>query len=120
VAYGGTDKRKYKRLDTRVKVEVSLYDPGKGKTVPRSAESRNVSAGGLLVTIERPLEVSSYVLVRFTLPGETEQHDFIARAVRVEEIEALRRYDIGLEFVDIVVGDMEKIDEYIADELGKE
>jgi c-di-GMP-binding flagellar brake protein YcgR len=118
VGYGGAEKRMYKRLDARVKVEISLYDPGKGKTIPQSAESLNVSAGGLLVTIERPLEVSSYVLVRFTLPGETEQHDFIARAVRVEEVEALRRYDIGLEFVDIVVGDMEKIDKYVSDELG--
>jgi c-di-GMP-binding flagellar brake protein YcgR len=117
VDYGGSEKRKYKRLDTRVKVELSLYDPAKGKTVPKSAESRNVSAGGLLVSSDRPLEVSSFVLARFTLPGETEQHDFIARVVRVEEVEALRRYDIGLEFVDIVVGDMEKIDQYVEKEL---
>ena len=117
--YGGVEKRRYNRLDTKVKVELSLYDPAKGKTVPQSAESRNVSAGGLLVTIGRPLEVSAYVLARFTLPGETEQHDFIARVVRVEEVEALRRYDIGLEFVDIVVGDMEKIDKYVTIEMDK-
>jgi len=116
--YGGAEKRRYGRLDAKVKVELSLYDPAKGKTTPQSAESRNVSAGGLLVLIDRPLEVSSYVLARFTLPGETEQHDFIARVVRVEEMEALRRYDIGLEFVDIVLGDMEKIDKYVSNEMG--
>jgi c-di-GMP-binding flagellar brake protein YcgR len=117
VAYGGLEKRKYNRLDTRVKVEIATYDPGKGKTVPQSAETRNVSAGGLLVTLERPLEVSSYVLARFTLPGETEQLDFIARIVRVEEVEALRRYDIGIEFIDIVVGEMERIDKYVTEEM---
>jgi c-di-GMP-binding flagellar brake protein YcgR len=114
------EKRRYMRLDARVKIELSLYDPAKGKTTPKSAESRNVSAGGLLVTIDRPLEISSYVLARFTLPGETEQQDFIARVVRVEEIEALRRYDIGLEFVDIVIGDMERIDKYVLGELEKD
>jgi c-di-GMP-binding flagellar brake protein YcgR len=119
VAYGGLEKRRYSRLDTRVKVEIATYDAGKGKTVPQSAESRNVSAGGLLVTLERPLEVSSYVLARFTLPGETEQLDFIARVVRVEEVEALRRYDIGLEFIDIVVGEMERIDKYVTDEMDR-
>ena len=117
MGFGGLEKRKYMRLDTQVGVELSLYDPAKGKTVPHTAESLNISAGGLLVTVERPLEISSYVLARFTLPGETEQQDFIARVVRVEEIEALRRYDIGLEFVDIVIGDLEKIDKYVTSEF---
>ena len=117
MAYDGLEKRRYKRLDTRVKTEIALYDPGKGKTVPENAETRNVSAGGLLVSLERPLEISSYVLARFTLPGETEQLDFIARVVRVEEVEALRKYDIGLEFVDIIVGEMERIDSYVSDEM---
>ena len=119
MADGGLEKRRYLRLDTRVKVELALYDQSKGKTVPQSAESRNVSAGGLLVMVERPLDVSSYVLAKFTLPGETEQQDFIARVVRVEEVEALRKYDIGLEFVDIVIGDMEKIDKYVSTEMDK-
>ena len=119
MADAGVERRKYSRLDTRVKVELSLYDRAKGKTVPQGAESRNVSAGGLLVMADRPLEISSYVLARFTLPGETEQLDFIARVVRVEEVEAMRQYDIGLEFVDIVLGDMEKIDKYITSEMGK-
>ncbi len=119
MADAGPERRKFKRLDKRVKIEVSVYDHSKGKTVPRSAESRNVSAGGILIALDRPLEISSYILVRFTLPGETEQHDFVGKVVRVEEVEILRVYEIGVAFVDIVVGDMEKIDLYVTEEMEK-
>lgn len=113
MASEAVEKRRFRRLDTRVKIEVSLYDTGECKTVQQNAQSRNVSAGGLLVTMDRPLEISTFVLIRFTMPGETQQHDFIAKVVRVEEVESQHKYDNGLEFVDIVAGEMEEIDKYV-------
>lgn len=115
----GIEKRKFNRLDTRVKVEVSLYDTDEGKTVQQSAQSRNVSAGGLLITMDRPLGISTFVMIRFTLPGETRQHDFIAKVVRVEEVEPQNKYDNGLEFVDLITGEMQEIDKYVSEGLNE-
>lgn len=113
------DKRQHTRLDTRVKVEVSVYDTAQGETVLQSAESRNVSAGGLLVTLDRPLEISAFAMVHFTLPGGGEPLDFIAKVMRVKESDSPDMYDIGLQFVDIIIGDFGKVKEYILDETGK-
>ena len=93
------EKRKYKRIDTRVKVELSQYDESFAKTVTRNGETRNVSAGGLLITVDTPVEISSFVRARFSLDGAVKK-DIVAKVIRVDEIESLRQYDIGLEFVE--------------------
>ena len=93
------ERRQYKRLDARVNVELTQYDEALGKEIVRDTESRNVSAGGLLISCDWPLEISSYVRARFSL-GEDVQKDIIAKVVRVDEVEPLSRYDIGLQFVE--------------------
>lgn len=113
------DKRQHTRLDTQVKVEVTVHDPEQGQTVLQSAQSRNVSTGGLLVTVDRPLEMSEFVIVHFTLPGRGEPLDFIAKVMRVSEAEDPGKFDIGLQFVDVIIGDFEKVKKYILGETGK-
>ena len=71
VDYGGLEKRKYLRLDTRVKVELALYDQSKGKTVPQSAETRDVSAGGAFFPTDKTIPKDTKVKLRMTLSSET-------------------------------------------------
>lgn len=94
-----SERRQYKRLDARVKVELSQYDEARGKEITHDTESRNVSAGGLMISCEWPLEISSYVRARFTLGNEV-QKEIVAKVVRVDEVESLSRYDIGLQFLE--------------------
>ena len=94
-----TERRQYKRLDARVTVELTQFDQAMGKEITRDTESRNVSAGGLLISTEWPLEISSYVRARFAL-GDEVQKEIVARVVRVDEVEPLSRYDIGLQFLE--------------------
>ncbi len=96
------ERRKYERIDARVKVELSPYHPGGPAADPRSVESRNVSAGGLLVVVDSPIDISSYVVARFTMPDGTERKEVIAKVVRVDEVESLREYNIGLQFIENV------------------
>ena len=97
---GQDERRKYRRLDVDIGVKLSVYDPTRGATVARDSRSRNVSAGGLLITTESPLEISSFVLADFTLPGKERKRRAIARVVRVDEVAPLKSYDIGLEFLE--------------------
>ena len=78
------------------------YQPGGSQDVTRNAESRNISTGGLLVTTDSPLDISSYVRARFTMPEGSAQKEIIARVVRVDEVKSLLEYYIGLEFVEKV------------------
>ena len=94
-----TERRQYKRLDARVNVELTRYDETLGKEITRDTESRNVSEGGLLISTDWPLEISSYVRARFTL-GDNVQKEIIAKVVRVDEVEPLSSYDIGLQFLE--------------------
>jgi len=94
-----SERRQYKRLDARVDVELTHFDQARGKEITRETESLNVSAGGLLLSCDWPLEISSYVRARFTL-GQDVQKEIIAKVVRVDEVEPLSRYDIGLQFVE--------------------
>lgn len=96
----GAERRKYKRIDTKFDVELSHYSPIKGRDISRSTQSCNISAGGLLITADFPLEISSLVHARFTATGTQTRRDVLAKVVRVDEIESFTRYDIGLEFVE--------------------
>jgi c-di-GMP-binding flagellar brake protein YcgR len=96
----GAERRKYERVDAKFDVELSHYSPIKGRDVSRDTHSSNVSAGGLLITTDFPLEISSLVHAKFTLIGTTTRRDVLARVVRVDEVESFTRYDIGLEFVE--------------------
>ena len=96
------ERRKYERIDARVKVELTPYQPGGSQAVTRNAESRNISTGGLLVSIDSPLEISSYVRARFTMPESSAQKEIIAKVVRVDEVESMLEYNIGLEFIEKV------------------
>ncbi len=94
-----TERRQYKRLDARVRIELTHYDKAKGKEITRDTESRNVSGGGLLISSDWPLEISSYVTARFSLDDDV-QKEIVAKVVRVDEVEPLSRYDIGLQFIE--------------------
>jgi c-di-GMP-binding flagellar brake protein YcgR len=97
-----SERRQYKRLDAKVDVELTQFDQARGKEITRDTESQNVSVGGLLISSDWPLEISSYVRARFVL-GEDVQKDIVAKVVRVDEVEPLSRYDIGLQFVETLL-----------------
>ena len=96
------ERRKYERIDTRVKVEITPYEKGDSSMKSRDGESCNVSAGGLLVSLDCPLEISSFVRARFTMPESDAQKEIIAKVVRVDEVKSLLEYNIGLEFIEKV------------------
>lgn len=115
------EKRKYRRLDTQVKVEISYTDPEKDVTsLITDPVSKNMSAGGLLIRLSKPLAVGSEVVVKFLLPSEQRFIMTFGRVVRVEVVEEGSKYDIGLCFINTRQQDIERIEKHVTDTLDKD
>ena len=118
---GIVERRKFKRLKLEVKVELQYYDTQKNKSeIIGDSVSRNISAGGLLVVSDRPLDIEAFVLARFLLPNEKRYIMVLARVVRVEVIEEGKRYELGIAFVNYRKEDIDKLNEFVESELEKE
>jgi c-di-GMP-binding flagellar brake protein YcgR len=114
----GDERRKYHRLKTEVKVEISYTDLEKDVTsLTTDPVSKDISAGGLLVRQKKHLDVGSEVVVKFLLPSEKRYIMMFARVVRVDVVEKDKLYDIGLCFLNAREHDVSRINKYVADSL---
>lgn len=115
------EKRKYRRLKTEVKVEISFTDPEKDVTsLTTDPISKDISAGGLLVRQKKRLDIGSEVVMKFLLPSEKRFIMMFARVVRVDVVEKDKLYDIGFCFVNAREQDISRINKYVADSLDPE
>jgi c-di-GMP-binding flagellar brake protein YcgR len=115
VAEKRADRREYRRVDTQVSVTIQKYDTDERDFTDEKGKSKNLSAGGLLLHHDRPLEVPSYIIASFTLPEDEEKHDFLAKVVRIEELPD-GTYEAGVMFMRMILGEFERIDKYISDQ----
>ena len=112
------DRRKYRRLKTEVKVEISYTDPEKDVTsLTTEPISKDIGAGGLLIRHRHALAVGSEVVVKFIIPSEKRYIMTFARVVRVDVVEQDKLYDIGLCFMNARDNDIRRIDRYVTDSL---
>lgn len=117
---GFVERRRFKRLKLEVEVELQYYDTEKNKSeVIGDSVSKNVSAGGLLVASDRPLDIEAFVLARFLLPNEKRYIMVLAKVVRVEVVEEGRKYELGISFVNYRKEDIERLNEFVESELEK-
>ena len=114
------ERRRYRRLDTEVKVEISYTDPERDITsLITDPVSKNMSAGGLLIRHKSPLAVGSEVVVKFLLPSEQRYIMTFGKVVRVEMVEEGSLYEIGLCFVNTRQQDIERIEKHVTNSLEK-
>ncbi len=116
--YKGEERRKYRRVRAEVEVGLEHYEQEPMMLTTTGSDSKNVSLGGLLVVIEKPVPVKSLVVAQFSLPGETEKMEVVARVVRCEKGEG--GYHVGLEFLDSKPEETGVIEKYVESETGGE
>ena len=116
--YDGKERRKYRRVKARVSVEIEKYESAPMLLATSGAASKDVSVGGLLLRFHKSVAVPSMVLVRFLLPGEKDGLEITGRAVRCVPVEG--GYDIGLEFIDTMPEEFERIQRYVQAEADEE
>ena len=94
------DRRRLPRLPFNVQVECNLADqPGDGIT----AQSRNISCGGICVVLLEKHDVGAAVELRLAMPNSGTRLTIHGRVARSEEytIADEKSYDTGIEFVDL-------------------
>ena len=114
--YEGEERRQYRRVKAEVTVELEHYEEEPMFLTATDSASKNLSAGGLLVLLKEPVPVPDLVLARFSLPGETEKLEVVARVVRCDQGED--GYYVGLQFVDSRPEETDIIKKYIEEETG--
>ena len=93
------EKRNFPRILLNVKVE---YDVFKGS--PRGAgetRSKNVSAGGMCLTIPEKINIGALLRLKLSLQDEVSFNIVEGKVVWVEEfsVNDYKTYDCGIEFV---------------------
>lgn len=110
------ERRRFRRIDTRVQVDMQKYDHDNDDFYTGGGVTKNLSAGGLLLHHEKPVEVPSYVIASFSTPGSQDKLDFVGKVVRIEEL-ADGTYEIGIMFMRMILGEFEHLEQYVAKEL---
>lgn len=117
--WDGFNKRKFPRIDLRC--EVILRDRPQGRILQGRTE--NVGAGGICVMLEELLERFSLVTLRLELDPHLPWVESLGKIVWVipsQEIgSAKKRYDTGIEFVNMDPGHQELIRSYVESRVEK-
>jgi type II secretion system protein E len=119
-------KRVYKRLDSRHNLRYKVFKTSeellkRRYTPEQRSVTENISAGGLLFFSRQPLSMGAILELAIELPDEEKPIECLGRVVRVEEVEANKRYDIAVCYLDITSAQRVRLDKYIKSKLkGKE
>lgn len=116
MAKNGAQRRRYSRVRSHVLVSIQKRDANLEKFFIDKGTIRNISAGGLLLHVNELIELDAHIIVSFSLPGADERLDFVAKVLRVEELTD-GTYEIGVMFVREMIGDFEKLHQYVFDNL---
>lgn len=108
------EKRKFPRVP--VKTEILCYkspeDRQRGTGV-MVLFSRNISVGGLFMETTIPLDVNSFVFLKFKLPGSEKPITTQARVVRISKLTDENIEGIGCEFERVSYDEKRLIEEFV-------
>jgi c-di-GMP-binding flagellar brake protein YcgR len=115
--WDGFDKRKFPRLKLNCQIEIQPQM----KKAPLATLTENVGVGGVCVIQNLPLERFSLCRMRLELQPNLPVIECTGKVVwiieRREPIPTERRFDTGIEFVDISSADRERIRTFIQEQL---
>ena len=115
---GKTIRRKFSRIDEKVPLSYRVRDVADSKGSETGQRvSINIGGGGLLFSVEEPVAISTVMDIEIELPASPIPMSVVGRVVRVEEIDESKRYDVGIEFLEICDEDRRSLDEFIRDRL---
>jgi len=94
-----SERRQYVRVKASVMITLTIpSDPGQTRTI--SGTSFDLSGGGLLTILREPITVGTDLAIKMTVSPE-EIIEVEGRVVRCDLIRDVRRYRIGIQFVNI-------------------
>ena len=112
------ERRRYVRLDTRLKITYTVLK--KGKDVPISSETKDISGGGIRIFLTNSLPVQTVLKMSILLPEDPPPIVCTGKVVWVEEFSVLQdeskeknRYEAGISFTEINPKDRDRIIKYV-------
>lgn len=117
------EKRVYKRLDKQAILHYKVFRSQEellkqGYRLEQLNVSKNISAGGLLFSSAEPIALGSILELKIELPDGEEPVECLSRAVRLEEREPNKNYDIAVCFLDIASAQKSRMNKYIETKEG--
>ncbi|MCM8773708.1 MAG: PilZ domain-containing protein [Candidatus Omnitrophica bacterium] len=115
------ERRKSARLITSGDVEYSVI----GKLdIKELANTKNISAGGVCITVNERIEKGTILFLKINLPEKDTPIEAKGKVMWCAEFISSAliepRYDLGIEFVEIKEVDRQAIFQYVFDHLRKE
>lgn len=105
------ERRHFPRLAVSVPINYSVLSNGD------HIMTKNLSAGGLCITIYDDIGVGSRLTLKIYLPGESSPVVVIGKIVWKDEFiissDPQKRFEVGVEFVNIDDADRDKIYQYV-------
>ncbi len=98
-----------RRASQRVPIEMWVEEITDGAQVFRRAG--NLSRGGLYLDKTIPIPVNTKVKLRFTLPGDSQNIEVVARIVSIESEEVL---GMGVKFEGVPEAVQKRLDQFLA------
>jgi type II secretory ATPase GspE/PulE/Tfp pilus assembly ATPase PilB-like protein len=119
-ATSGLEKRTYMRLDERLNISYKILDKDKGLvkhalSPEHLSVTENISAGGLLFTLNEPLSVGAVLDLKLELPDGKKPIECFAKVVRIE-MPSEHNYKIAVCFLDLSGSQRSRLEEYIKSE----
>jgi c-di-GMP-binding flagellar brake protein YcgR len=113
------ERRRFVRLNVLADVAYMKRQPN---IIEKFTLAKNISAGGICLIVYEPLKQSGLLDLKIMLPGEKAVISAVGRVVWVREIplngaSKMKRYDAGIEFMEIRNVDMYKINRYVFEHL---
>ena len=109
------ERRRFVRLNAQVDIAYSKVDTQNKENL---SLTKNISAGGICLICYEPVRVKDMLDLKIILPVSQEPIKVLGRVVWVKEFivggpERGKRYDAGIEFVEINDGDRKQIEQFI-------
>lgn len=116
----GMEKRIFLRLNMKVNIRyrriTSLDSAKQGISPEQLSTTKNLSAGGLLFVASEAIPLGSILELKIELPDGKPSIECLSRVVRVSEIEAEKRYDTGVCFLDLGGADRARLNKFVEEE----
>ncbi|MCP3978378.1 MAG: diguanylate cyclase [bacterium] len=103
----GSDRRSFRRIDASLEGSYRIFDQ-EGSTL----STLNISEGGLLLLVNRPLETDNVVEASVTLPESSECVSIVGRVVTTKE-RGDGMFEVGIRTIEIGQSDREVLQDYL-------
>ncbi|MBU2541389.1 MAG: PilZ domain-containing protein [Candidatus Omnitrophica bacterium] len=109
------ERRKFIRLDTRVRVEYDIIESRGDRT---GSFTKNLSQGGICLFLDSLIQKDTLLKLKLFLPEQSEPIETTGKIVWIDMFkvggkDAQEEYEAGIEFRDIAKEDQEKISKYV-------